>query len=93
MPFRNDLHKNRPHSERFQNIFFMYLFLHLAEGTKVTYQQQRASYTANQTACATKHAAVAAARGQDLRIRSRLKHEIKQWLCVSGCQQSKSTPT
>ena len=58
-------------------ILVCFCFLHLAEETNVSYQQQGASHTSNQTACATKHAAVAAARGQDLSTRGRLKHKIR----------------
>ena len=52
--------------------FVCFRLLHLAKQTNTSYQQQGASYTADQTVCATKHAAVAAACGQDLRSLGRL---------------------
>ena len=62
--------------------FCVSVLLHLAERTNSSKQQQAASYTANQTVRATTHAAVAAARGQDLHARGRIEHTRRQWLFV-----------
>ena len=75
-------------TEKQKEPFSCFCILHLAKRTNSSKQQLAASYTAKQTVCATKHAAVAAARGQDLRIRGRIEHTRRQWLCVNQLPHS-----